>query len=96
LAGPETIDGMTNVSATRRPWTRIFAIYHGIGANTDHCSAHFVTEAGRGRPREVDKVLSAGSFRARNDLDFTDGPPRKVAARGRRGHSGAHLFKNAA
>ena len=60
-----------------------FAVHHGIGAGTDLRGAHCVTETGRGSPREVDNVLSAGCFGARNGLSCTDAVEGGLAASSR-------------
>jgi len=61
LVGLETIDGMTEACATRRPppWTRSSLSTAGIRVGTDSRSAHCVTEAGPAGPRQLDQVLSA-------------------------------------
>jgi AraC family transcriptional regulator len=57
-----------------------FAVHHSIGTNADLGGAHRMTETGRGSPREVDKVLSAGGFEARNGLSCTDAVEGGLAA----------------
>jgi hypothetical protein len=49
-----------------------FAVHHRIRVGTNPRGADGMTEACRGGPREIDQVLSAGSFRTRDDLGIAD------------------------
>jgi hypothetical protein len=80
LVGPEMIDGICRAQTAKAVDAK-FAVHFSIGAGADLGGAHRMTETGRGSPREVDKVLSADGFEARNGLSCTDAVEGSLAAR---------------